>query len=45
MGITSAGQMRQWGNHATAFVGRRHFDDPDLFERYFELSDPGADPG
>ncbi len=36
MGIASAGQMRQWGRHATAFVGRRHFDDPDLFERYFE---------
>jgi hypothetical protein len=44
MGIASAGQMRQWGHHATAFVGRRHFDDPDLFERYFELADPGADP-
>lgn len=36
MGITSAGQMRQWGRHATAFVGRRHFDDPALFDRYFE---------
>jgi hypothetical protein len=36
MGIESAGQMRQWGRHATAFVGRRHFDDPELFERYFE---------
>jgi hypothetical protein len=36
MGIASAGQMRQWGRHATAFVGRRHFDDPLLFERYFE---------
>jgi hypothetical protein len=44
MGIASAGQMRQWGHHATAFVGRRHFDDPDLFERYFELSERGADP-
>jgi hypothetical protein len=32
--------MRQWGRHATAFVGRRHFDDPDLLERYFELADP-----
>jgi hypothetical protein len=40
MGIASAGQMRQWGRHATAFVGRRHFDDPDLLERYFELADP-----
>jgi hypothetical protein len=36
MGIASAGQMRQWGRHATAFVGRRHFDDPLLFDRYFE---------
>ncbi len=37
MGIESAGQMRQWGHHATAFVGRRHFDDPMLFDAYFEL--------
>jgi hypothetical protein len=37
MGIVSAGQMRQWGRHATAFVGRRHFDDPGLFDRYFEI--------
>ena len=37
MGIESAGQMRQWGHHATAFVGRRHFDDPQLFDAYFEI--------
>ena len=37
MGIESAGAMRQWGRHATAFVGRRHFDDHDLVERRFEL--------
>jgi hypothetical protein len=37
MGIASPGAMRQWGRHATAFVGRRHFDDADLFERRFEL--------
>lgn len=37
MGITSAGQMRQWGRHATAFVGKRHFDDAYLFERRFEF--------
>lgn len=37
MGIASAGAMRQWGRHATAFVGRRHFDDADLIERRFEL--------
>jgi len=37
MGIASAGAMRQWGRHATAFVGRRHFDDADLLERRFAL--------
>lgn len=40
MGIASAGQMRQWGRHATAFVGRRHFDDPLLLDRYFVIRDP-----
>jgi hypothetical protein len=35
MGIASAGAMRQWGNHATAFVGRRHFDDPSILDRAF----------
>jgi hypothetical protein len=29
--------MRQWGHHATAFVGMRHFDDPDLLARRFAL--------
>jgi hypothetical protein len=38
MGIADAGSMRQWGRHATAFVGRRHFDEPDLLERRFEPS-------
>ena len=42
MGIASAGAMRQRGRHATAFVGRRHFDDADLLERRFEL-DLGAE--
>lgn len=37
MGIREPGAMRQWGRHATAFVGRRHFDDMDLIERYFTL--------
>jgi hypothetical protein len=37
MGIPSAGAMRQWGHHATAFVGRRHFDDADLLEKRFVL--------
>ena len=36
MGIASAGAMRQWGHHATAFVGRRHFDDADLLDRRFD---------
>jgi hypothetical protein len=35
MGIASAGAMRQWGHHATAFVGKRHFDDANLFEHAF----------
>ena len=33
MGVASAGTMRQWGHHATAFIGTRHFDDADLFGR------------
>jgi len=42
MGIPSAGAMREAGHHAIAFVGRRHFDDPDLIDRYFERA--GTDP-
>jgi hypothetical protein len=38
MGIRSPGAMRQWGRHATAFVGRRHFDDPYLIENLFNLA-------
>ncbi|MEK6593324.1 MAG: hypothetical protein AABZ67_09585 [Pseudomonadota bacterium] len=38
MGIPEPGAMRQWGRHATAFVGRRHFDDPGLLEKYFRMS-------
>jgi hypothetical protein len=40
MGIPSAGAMRQWGHHATAFVGRRHFDDADLIEKRFRIVTP-----
>lgn len=36
LGVRSPGQMRQWGHHATAFVGRRHFDDAFLFESLLE---------
>ncbi|WP_031434717.1 hypothetical protein [Methylomarinum vadi] len=32
-GVASPGAMRQWGSHAIAFVGRRHFDDADLLEK------------
>jgi len=38
MGIPNPGAMRQWGHHATAFVGRRHFDDARLFEKYFSIN-------
>jgi hypothetical protein len=37
MGIPNPGAMRQWGHHATAFVGRRHFDDARLFENTFAI--------
>jgi hypothetical protein len=37
MGIPNPGAMRQWGHHATAFVGRRHFDDPKLLESNFKV--------
>lgn len=37
MGIANAGAMRQSGTQATAFVGRRHFDDADIFEKRFRL--------
>ncbi len=44
MGIASAGAMRQWGTHATAFVGTRHFDDPFLFDRSFRSPGSAVDP-
>ena len=34
-GVVSPGSMRQWGRHAVAFVGRRHFDDPDYMDKMF----------
>ena len=46
-GVESAGQLRQWGRHATAFVGRRHFDDPMLLDSYFArraATSPGPAP-
>lgn len=44
MGIASAGAMRQWGTHATAFVGKRHFDDPFLLEESYDLPTLGGAP-
>ncbi|MBI3068068.1 MAG: hypothetical protein HY323_17425 [Betaproteobacteria bacterium] len=43
MGIPAPGAMRQWGRHATAFVGRRHFDDAHLLEQYFVLGSNAQD--
>ncbi|MCF8105585.1 MAG: hypothetical protein K9K64_08885 [Desulfohalobiaceae bacterium] len=34
-GVLSPGAMRQWGRHAVAFKGRRHFDDPFYMDRMF----------
>ena len=36
MGVPSAGAMRQPGEHAIAFKGRRHFDQPDLINILFD---------
>lgn len=41
MGVAEPGAMRQWGRHATAFIGRRHFDEAGLLDRYFEVT-PGS---
>jgi len=37
-GVFSPGAMRQWGRHAVAFVGKRHFDDPFALEKMFTYS-------
>jgi hypothetical protein len=34
-GVFSPGAMRQWGRHAVAFVGERHFDDPFFMGKMF----------
>ena len=34
-GVLSPGAMRQWGRHAVAFVGQRHFDDPFYLDEMF----------
>lgn len=42
MGVRDAGAQRQWGHHATAFVGRRHFDDPHLVDQRFDVVEPSG---
>lgn len=37
LGVPSPGAMRQKGNHAIAFLGKRHFDDADLIARFFRV--------
>jgi hypothetical protein len=37
MGVRSPGAMRERGRQATAFIGRRHFDDARLLEDLFLL--------
>lgn len=44
MGIESPGAMRQWGRHPTAFVGRRHFDEPRLLEQRFHWRQEAGAP-
>ena len=36
-GVYSPGAMRQWGRHAVAFAGKRHFDDPFYMDHMFRL--------
>ena len=38
-GVVSPGAMRQWGRHAVAFVGERHFDDPFSMDKMFIEND------
>lgn len=38
-GVRSPGAMRDWGRHATAFVGEQHFDDPRALQPYLRPAD------
>lgn len=38
-GVFEPGAMRQWGRHATSFVGRSHFDDARFLEQNFVVPD------
>jgi hypothetical protein len=37
MGVPKVGSMRQRGHHAVRFIGRAHFDDPDLIDCSFDF--------
>jgi hypothetical protein len=37
MGIPKVGSMRQRGHHAIEFLSRVHFDEPGLFDHYFDF--------
>lgn len=40
LGVPNPGAMRQWGTHAIAFIGKRHFDDPYLLDSLLEKEEP-----
>lgn len=40
LGVPNPGAMRQWGTHAIAFIGKRHFDDPYLLDSLLEKEKP-----
>ncbi|MGD9603400.1 MAG: hypothetical protein AB7O21_01970 [Gammaproteobacteria bacterium] len=44
LGVPAPGAMRGRGHHATAFVGRRHFDDARILDRLFTRSPVNGDP-
>jgi hypothetical protein len=41
LGVPEPGASRQAGRQPTAFVGKRHFDDPDLLDRVFDRQQKG----
>ncbi|TJY58271.1 hypothetical protein E4T66_16385 [Sinimarinibacterium sp. CAU 1509] len=43
-GVPDPGAMRQWGRHATSFVGRSHFDDARFLEQNFSVPDWAKTP-
>ncbi|UIP29593.1 hypothetical protein [Photobacterium sp. TLY01] len=42
LGVKSPGTQRQLGHHATAFIGKRHFDEAFLFETFFKRPEERA---